>query len=153
MSGATFDFAALPVTITAMGPDKKDDWEFDAWRVTFSNKSGNWSTTYKTGIGLRKYPKGFKPDKTLNPRCVAYADQEARKVAVKPSIADVMYSLIIDASAADQNFHDWCSNYGYSNDSIKALHTYTACIEISAVLRRYFDHTTLEQMREAVQDM
>ena len=153
MSETTFDFTTLPVTITAIGADNEGDWEFDAWHVKFSNKYGSWSTTYKTGIGHRKFPKGFVPDKTLNPRCIAFAQQESCKITVMPSIADVMHSLIFDASAADDNFHDWCANYGYSEDSIKAMNMYKECLETATALRRYIDHTTLQKVREAVQDM
>lgn len=70
----------------------------------------------------------------------------------KPKVADVLHSLILDASAADENFHDWCANYGYSDDSIKAMNTYRACLEVAVALRKHFSPDTLRTVRELLQD-
>ena len=59
----------------------------------------------------------------------------------------------MDAAVADETFSDWCSNYGYSDDSIKALNTYKQCTEIAAALRKHFDRATLDAIREAVADL
>ena len=153
MQATAFDFATLPIQISATGPAKEGDWVHDTWRVTLSGKSGSWSTTYKTGTGHRKFPKGYRAEKTLRPGTLAFERQEAQKRAVTPAIADVVHSLILDASAADENFHDWCENYGYSDDSIKALNTYKQCLETAAALLKYLGRETLEKVREAVADM
>ena len=149
-----FNFDSLPVRIEYAGDRSKDnEWPHDEWRVELSGKAGYWSTTYKTGLGHRKFPKGFIPDKKLNPRSIAFERQEGNKKPVKPSIADVMHCLISDADCANENFHDWCDNFGYSNDSIKALNTYKACLEIATALRKYIPRETLDAVREAVKDM
>ena len=149
-----FDFDSLPVRIEYAGDRSRDkDWPHDEWRVELSNKAGYWSTTYKTGLGHRKFPKGFIPYRKLDPRCIAFEEQERSKKPVKPSIASVMHSLYLDASAADENFHEWCANYGYSDDSIHALNTYKACLETGIALRKYLGHEVLQQVRKAVEDM
>lgn len=125
---------ALPVKIeyVAEVPSK---WagNVDQWRVTISSRAGSrWhSFDYFTGLGLRTKPNS-------RPK--------------KPKVADVLHSLIMDASAADENFHDWCANFGYSDDSIKAMNTYKACLEVAVALRKHFSADTLHQVRELLQD-
>ena len=123
----------LPVQVTYTGETFRSDWggkgsTVDQWRIALTSKAGYWSTDYFTGIGLRK--KG-RP--------------------VKPSIRMVMESLLWDASAADHNFADWCDEFGYSDDSIKALNTYKQCLEISTALRKHLGRDTLAQVKEIIE--
>lgn len=55
---------------------------------------------------------------------------------VRPSLADVLHSLLSDARGSDEAFPDWCSELGYSDDSIKARGIYDTCLEIASALRR-----------------
>lgn len=127
----------LPVKIDYVGQTKQDqNWDCDQWRVTLSSKAGFHSFDYFTGLGLRTKPK------------TSWGESKPKK----PKVADVLHSLIMDASAADENFHDWCANYGYSDDSIKAMNTYKACLEIAVALRKHFSPDTLRQVRELLQD-
>lgn len=148
METVEFNIETLPVKITYIGETVRDNsWKCDQWRVELSNKSGMWSTDYFTGIGLRKEVKGIraihiKTIKTVGNRWVAAEP-------VKPTIADVLYSLFTDASAADYNFSDWCDTFGYSDDSIKALNTYKACLETATALRKYFS----PDQRKAIQSI
>lgn len=127
----------LPVKIDYVGQTKlNQNWDCDQWRVTLSSNAGFHSFDYFTGLGLRHKPK----------------TSWATPTPKKPKVADVMHSLIMDASAADENFHDWCANYGYSDDSIKAMNTYKACLEVAVALRKHFSPDTLRQVRELLQD-
>lgn len=132
---------ALPVKIdyVAEVPSKWNEStprNVDQWRVTISSKAGIHSFDYFTGLELRTKPR-------------ASWDKPKPK---KPKVADVLHSLIMDASAADDNFHDWCANYGYSDDSIKAMNTYKACLEVAVALRKHFSPDILRQVRELLQD-
>lgn len=103
-----------------------DEWEC---RFTFAGRPREPEKfQYFTGLGLRK--KGPTP----------------------PHAADVLYSLLLDSSAAEMTFASWCAEFGYDTDSRKALDTYLACQENADKLARIFDHTTREQLREALQD-
>lgn len=127
MTTQDFNIETLPVAITYVGETVRDnDWKCDQWRVALTSKAGYWSTDYFTGLGLRGRRHAF---------------------VKRPSVADVMHSLFMDASAADQNFSDWCADYGYSDDSIKALNIYKQCLETATALRK---HLSPEQ-REAIQ--
>lgn len=53
-----------------------------------------------------------------------------------PRVKDILWSLYIDASGAQESFDDWCSNYGYDTDSRRALDIYLACQESGHKLRK-----------------
>ena len=128
------DIETLPVNVTYVGETRRDDWVCDEWRVALTGKAGYWSTSYYTGTGHRREVKG------------------AVAKPVKPKIADVIYSLLMDASAADYNFSDWCAEYGYSDDSIKALNTYKDCLSIGVALRKYLSPDVVRDARELLKD-
>lgn len=145
MTENTFNIEALPVLITYVAevPSKWDDTQktkVDQWRVEIRSAAGFHSFDYFTGLGLRK---------TSKPR---YTWKEGAK-PVKPTIAAVLYSLFLDASAADENFDDWCDSVGYSSDSIKALNTYKDCLDTARALRKHFDAATREAIQSVIRDM
>ena len=45
------------------------------------------------------------------------------------------------------SFDDFCAEYGYSNDSIRALKTYLACGDEYSNLRRIFTSEQIEELR------
>ena len=97
----------------------------DQWAITLLDKDGNPHVfDYYTGLGCRKVRN--KP----NP----------------PKVADVLYSLLSDASAEQRNFHEWCSDYGHSLDSISALNAYRACLDTAAALRKCFSYELLAEL-------
>lgn len=140
MQTTEFNIEALPVQITYVGEAVRDNnWKCDQWRVSMANKAGYWSTDYFTGLGFRKATSkhpGFNQPKP-----------------VKPKIADVLYSLFMDANAANLNFSDWCDEYGYSDDSIKALNTYKQCLEIATALRKYFSPEQRAAIQSIIEEM
>lgn len=121
-----------------VGPTVRDKWECDAWRVTL----GKFTTDYYTGTGHRKMPANVKPNNNFG----------IKPKPTVPCAADVLYSLLSDASAADQSFGDWCADYGYDADSISALNTYQVCEKIGHEMRKLFDNQTRELFREVLQD-
>jgi hypothetical protein len=71
-----------------------------------------------------------------------------------PDLADVFYSLLLESSAIDSGgFADWCAEYGYSEDSIKARAMFDSCIDTALKLRGAFGESTLAQLRELFEDM
>jgi len=47
--------------------------------------------------------------------------------ASAPTASDLVWSVATDSTALEESFKDWCDNFGYSTDSIKARSTYKAC--------------------------
>ena len=135
------DTNALPMKTVFVGKTKREDWECFEWRVTFSNKLGEWNQPYYCGMAhveKQKFPAGH------------YMHREPKPA--KPSNDNILHSLILDASAADMNFADWCAEYGMSDDSIKALNTYRECLEIATRLRKYLGRDVVAKLAEQLQD-
>ena len=143
--------AAQGVTFStrALGETSRDGWTCDEWRVSFQRvhldsrlpvrDKAALETAYYTGTGHRA-----KPAKRMS------WDNAPRPVA--PTAGSVLYSLLLDASGADENFHDWCANYGYDTDSRKALATYMACQENSDKLRKVFSPAQIAHIQELLQE-
>jgi hypothetical protein len=132
-----FDFEALPVKITYVAKVEHGDWHHFLWNAEIRTKDNVKHVPYKTGLGLvEKRKPGFGGGK--GPK--------------KPTAKDIMHSLILDASAIDESFTDWCAELGYSDDSIKAMHIYRECCETGVWLRKAFSRADIEAMREALQD-
>lgn len=162
LSAAGVAFAA-----THKGKRKRDNWECDAWLCTFTPATRPQEPEefdYFTGLGHRKLPPpnelriatiGHGP---LTPKDLRGETEYGRrilegyKVPVAPHAADVLYSLLMDASASQQSFADWCSEYVYDTDSRKAFATYEACQQNADKLARILPHAAREQLREALQD-
>lgn len=51
-----------------------------------------------------------------------------------PSLLEVCYSLAMDAQSGQESFSDFCSNFGYEEDSRKAEKTWRACADIYKAL-------------------
>lgn len=126
------DVEHLPVKIRYVGEALRK-WAslkgatVDQWAITLLDKDGNpHMFEYFTGLGLRNGRNKPKP----------------------PKVADVLYSLICDAGAEQQNFHEWCSDYGHSLDSISALNTYRACLDTAHALHKCFSNELLAELRD-----
>ena len=127
------DIEHLPVEIRYIG-EVPSRWTsspnrttVDQWVITLLDEDGNpHMFDYFTGLGCRQGLKSPKP----------------------PKVADILYSLLSDASAEQRNFHEWCSDYGYSTDSISALNTYRACLDTAHALHKCFSPELLAELRD-----
>lgn len=131
---------------------------------------------YKTGIGHRVNPPRSKngfTSRQLSPKQRAVKKQldriigqnsvvEAKRATAKgpvsaeyitkPTQASVLYSLLLDSEAENENFEDWATNCGYDSDSIKALEIYRACLANAKKLRAIFTREQCEHLRELLED-
>lgn len=149
-------FAATPA-----GEKNRDGWKCDAWLVSFTKGDGRAAHEefdYFTGTGLRKAPEwksgtwGYDGGPAPRPGTVLHEQWMKGAKPVPPHAADVLHSLILDSSAAEQTFADWCADFGYDTDSRKALATYEASQQNTDKLRRVFDGTAIDALSEALQD-
>jgi hypothetical protein len=167
---------ALGFTIEAGTPTPHNtpEWKAIAFPVTLSrNGKPVFSTIYKMGVGhfekqtLRYIHEQFTPVKnTIRKHGVSVvsvlrqADQAealgiiaaaAERYEVKPQLADVIASLLLDGSPDFDalSFEDWSADYGYDTDSRIALETYTDCVKTGQAIRRAVTPAELETLREA----
>ena len=80
------------------------------------------------------------------------AEVEKYRKPVAPCAASVLNSLLLDSDSVGQSFANWCGDFGYDTDSRKAFDTYESCQANADKLSRVFDHSTIEQLREALLD-
>lgn len=134
-------------------------WSHDKWVVTIEGQTFD----YCTGIGRRIVDpskwgskEGFKAVMNKSPKkekenLMLYNSEVERYSKVKPlEIDDVLYSLVMDAYAGSETFDDFCDNFGYSQDSIKALEVYRDCQKTITKLRSL--SINIEEAQELFQD-
>ena len=69
----------------------------------------------------------------------------------EPTIKDVLYSMIVvDVNGID--FYEFCEEYGYDNDSIKASEIYKACQKQTKAYYNMFDDEEREILQELLED-
>ena len=149
----------------------------DSWKVKFSmrkaDQAGNVYAEfdYYTGIGHRieapansyklsasqiasaKELQALLGKNSVYPDTVIKIGGDwAKTYAVCPTQANVLYSLLLDAQCADQNFDDFCSDLGYDPDSRKDFKIYEACCEILQKMRKIFTNTERDELAEILQD-
>ena len=125
------DLERLPVKIRYIGEvpsrwtSSSNRTTVDQWAATLLDEDGcHHMFDYFTGLGRRN----------------------GRNKPTPPKVADVLYSLLTDASAEQRNFHEWCSDYGHSLDSISALNAYRACLDIAHALHKCFSPELLAEL-------
>ena len=128
---------------------KRDGWACDGWRVTFEkvppssyDMCASESFDFFTGLGHRHNP--YKKGHYM------HATHGAR--AVLPHVAVVVHSLILDSGAAEMSFYQWCAEYGFDSDSIKALRTYQDSEREAEQLARIFTRADVAAMRDILAD-
>jgi hypothetical protein len=137
---------------------KRAEWPHDVWSVTLHHGDKTHTTEFSCGIGHRKlqagFPKsnirsGYKGTEYYVERLGWLDDIKVAEAGfmkpVAPSTADVLASLLSDASGVGETFEEWCSNYGYSDDSMKAMETYRACQKTRAAMQRFLG-TEMERL-------
>lgn len=92
--------------------------------------------------GLEPAPDGFAPGSSSWRVTLRY---QGRRLTVpfyqgpaierEPSAADVLSCIISDARAGEQEFEEFCSEFGYDSDSRKAEKTWRACASMAPKVR------------------
>lgn len=133
---------------------KSDDFHEtrDKWLFTCEGQSFE----FYTGIGHRIPAMGFRAKQAFNDYRGKNLTQYGFDRFINefsrpkyPTPTDLLYCLVMDASASEESFEDWCSNFGYDSDSIKALETYRECQKTASKLRKL--KLNLENLREALE--
>ncbi len=85
---------------------KDNNWKANQWKCTIRFNGKQYTFDYFMGIGL----------------------------SGKPDLKDVLFSLYMDAQAADMTFEQFCSEFGYD----KAEATWKACVKAGKAFKRVF---------------
>lgn len=147
---------------------EKNKWDNKQVSDHWSVKIGLHDFDFYTGIGHRiSVPvNNYKLSPNQTKSVVALCDllgnnrldntvfklSNNKDFAVSPTQASVLYCLLLDASGAEQNFNDWCADFGYDNDSISAFKTYQSCCDILEKMRKIFTSKQRAELSELLQD-
>lgn len=121
-----FNFESIPFSAKYYGTRIIDGWEHNAWTV----KVHGGKFPFDMGIGL--------VDKQGNPRV--------------PGIKAVMRCLLSDMRAGDLPFEEFCSEFGYDEDSRKAYALWEGCKNIAVKIESLFSPDEIEAMEKALED-
>jgi hypothetical protein len=87
--------------------------------------------TFNSEGGLTKFPEWAKQGWIIT---LKYKGKRAQfrfyggGKASTPTASDLVWSVATDSTQAlEDSFNDWCDNFGYTTDSIKARSIYKAC--------------------------
>lgn len=70
-----------------------------------------------------------------------------------PSVADLIYCLLLDADAIDYpTYEDWADTFGFDHDSRKGLALYHECLTTGLKLRSGLGESLLKELRELFSD-
>lgn len=153
----------VSMAIDCMGAQIRDKWECDAWNITLyrTGKKDVFNSLYYTGIGHRVLSAMGKLEKSriqrtykgsVNLRHMLAQNKKENAKPQVPHIAGILCSFMLDASANDYSFNDWCNEYGYESDSIKALNMYQECCNTAKELHKLFNRSELSELSELLQD-
>ena len=133
---------------------KRDNWECDGWMIQLHKNNDNQMFEYYTGIGHRKVSKYDKAyiDRTYKGSINHKHEMAKHAKPVTPEICGIIYSLNLDSQAIDESFLNWCDNYGYDSDSIKALNIYNACCDNAKKYYSIVDRETREALEDVLVD-
>ena len=139
---------------------KDNNWVRDQFLVTFEKGKDCYTFDFFTGIGNR-----LEADKTNSKPLQELLGKDrasdvlskiggdwSKVYAVAPTQASVLYCLLSDAQLADQNFDDFCSEFGYDPDSRKDFKIYESCCETLQKIRKLFTYDQRRQLEEILQD-
>lgn len=135
----------VPYSVHYVGEvTKENNWKCDKFMVSF----GTVCFEFHSGTGNRI------PTKTwYGPRIKPAGDRKAGYVrVVDPSAASVLYCLLLDARANDLSFSNWCAEYGYDEDSMKAFRMYQECCETDKKLRAIFKPEQVAELNVLLED-
>lgn len=107
-----------------LGIKTKDTWEHHSYKITL--KYNNKAMTIDYSLGMA---------------------HDVNIVELK----SVMSSLLMD-NVQDNTLADFCDNFGYDNDSIKAHKIYKACQANTKKLLNLFNQNEIEELNELLQD-
>lgn len=126
--------------------------------------------TYSDGIGhikplkpsmmsqypaLRQYLNNPMMHPPIDPQALKEWTALARRQRTAPDKLDVFFIAMQEGSAYfdAMTFSEWASEYGYSDDSIKAKGIYDTCVQIGMQIKRAFpDDTMLQALRDWASD-
>ncbi|RLB70469.1 MAG: hypothetical protein DRH04_03550 [Deltaproteobacteria bacterium] len=120
------------------------------WKVTISRNGQSFCTSYSMGCAHRHYKGTNEPIKLGFRRLTLWQEEQNKQtVPNKPTLVDVLYSLVLDARLVrfGQDFAEFATELGYDEDSRRASRAFEGCLdEWRGLCRLGADFDELEQL-------
>lgn len=143
-----FKINNIKAVIRYAGQGKLDGWNFFRWYIEMNNETFE----FKTGLAWQvvipeiEYDPNSTLRKAKNEGKIIYTDSVNSRYLVVPQPKDFMPCLIEDSQCSEMSFEDFCSEFGYDTDSIKAFRIYQDCSEIGKKLKKIFKPEELKDL-------
>ena len=154
IGGQTIEFEVRH--ISAPTKQRSDNFHETSDRWLFVVKGETFD--YYTGTGHREYKRSFDhlyDRRTWESLKYKNLTENGFKKFIEcstptpPDLKGLLHSILMESSANDMSFDDWCGEFDYDTDSIKAQRTYFDCQENSSKLRKLgFD---MDKLREELE--
>jgi hypothetical protein len=130
-----------PVTIKSVYIGEENHWDDktvqDHFVVTLEYQGRKMEgIDYYMGIGHRVNQKGERLPIQFGRKTLYDVEQEKSYKPRKPKVEEVLNCLLLDSTATDLTFDEWCGELGYDTDSRKAEKTFNLCNEQGKLLKR-----------------
>lgn len=125
MSELTIGVEHLRITAD-VGYGNKENINNDEWK----KRAAPWTVTLKRGRKQLSVPY-----------------YNGSSITEDPTAADVIYSLLVDSTAIDETFENWCANFGYEPDSRKAEKIYNQCVKLGKKLVSFLGEENIKKLR------
>lgn len=168
---ANVNIEQLNIKTTFVGMVESEEWSHFLWSVLINDKV---VFEYKTGLGLVTTKKlmsfnqpniGGSKVNRKNQFIVKHGNEFFKAVVVNnrigswllanptmPTNKDILFALLLDSQVLDESYQNWCDNYGYDSDSMKAFKIYQACCDNTKKLQSCFSSDELANIAEQLQD-
>ncbi len=160
--GISANFAFVPFSLSRNSGEKFPslNWKVTLYkdqreilRFDYSQGSGHAPSYKQRMVAHDVRMVAHECEKGYKAREVAGSFYNSKKID-SPTLADVLYSISMDADAIDfATFEDWASEFGYEKDSRKAETIYKTCLEYGLKLRSAIGNKALAELRDAVSEM
>lgn len=151
MTTLTDKLKEISVEMTATFDCVTDEDTFQ-WSVTLRRNGRELTTPFTCGSNYRRFRPGHKGEESrMGTKLRFWAGSPLHEwvdlrtavankfvIPTEPALANVVYCLLMDATALEQTFDEWCGDFGYDTDSRKAYDLYTRCVDSSRHTRRLF---------------
>lgn len=156
---AFLDTITVKYSVVYIGQTSWGGITADKFAVSFTRNNTVSTFDFYQGIGLREkrkdkadlleYTEAFRK---LIDQPVRYPIDGDPVFVFVPTSASVLYCLLLDSESGQCTFHEFCEDFGYNEDSRKALDTYLACQNTGKHLNTIFDCNEISRLQTLLED-
>lgn len=125
----------MSIQRTTQGGIKTSYQHFTVSAVYLGNKTAPWTSNhyYNSRVTVYNRHTGKRTNFEF------WGSLMQPELCTRYDLLNALYCFVSDAVSGNQDFADFCTEFGYKQDSIKAYRTWKACRQALLKLRRILD--------------